>query len=201
MAFHFLIDEYPNTIQLSDGNEYRVVTNFKQILTIIELIDDPLFTEAEILQMMVGSFYLDKIPTELIEEAHKELLDFMAMYEDREDTEAKEQRGIKIFDYKKDSGKVYAAFLQQYRIDLRNSDMHWFEFSNLLNNLNDGKPNLVEVLQIRSMTNEDMKDLSPSTKSHYRKLKRKYSLDREQEEFIQRESTFDSIIDALNKEG
>lgn len=198
MAFHFLIDEYPNTIQLSDGKEYRVVTDFKQILKIIELLEEPLYTDAEKLQMMIGSFYLDIVPEELVEEANNELLNFLQMYEEKDDT-LDESKGIKIFDYQKDSGKVYAAFLQQYGIDLRNTDMHWFEFSNLLNNLNDGKPNLVEVLQIRSMTEQDMKDLSPSTKSHYRKLKRRFSLDEKKEQEVQKASVFDTLVNTFKK--
>lgn len=199
MAFHFLIDEYPNAIRLSDDVEYRIVTDFKQILTIIQLIEEePLFIDAEKTQMIIGSFYLDSIPTNMIKEAQKELLNFFQMYEEKEDT-LDESRGVKIFDYQKDSGKVYAAFLQQYGMDLRKTDMHWFEFSNLLNNLNDGKPNLVEVLQIRSMTEQDMKDLSPSTKSHYRKLKRRFSLDKKKEQEVQKASVFDTLVNTFKK--
>jgi hypothetical protein len=54
----------------------------------------------------------------------------------------------KIFCWDADSGRIFAAFLQVYGIDLRTEKMHWWTFKTLFDAL-PADTKLMEVIQIR----------------------------------------------------
>jgi len=60
--------------------------------------------------------------------------------------------GVIGYDWEQDSEYIRAAFLQQYRIDLLNTDLHWHDFQGLFNALTDTKLN-----QIMSARYDDSK--------------------------------------------
>lgn len=65
-----------------------------------------------------------------------------------------------VIDFKIDADLIYAAFLQQYRIDLIEvEELHWHKFLALLNGLTDTK--LTEVMGYRCYEKQDRKDLDP----------------------------------------
>lgn len=198
--FHFLVDDYPDSIRLSDGKDYRVVTDYKAVLKILMLLEDCMFDDSEKFQITLKKFYIDEInDSRLFTEAYNEIFKFIGLYNDSAE-EKEGTSGAKIFDFEVDSASIYAAFLQLYHIDLREKSMHWFKFMALLNNINDGKPTLVNTMQIRSMTESDMKDMSPETKSKYRKAKRKHALTKIDTE-AQKASVFDKVVNTLKKGG
>lgn len=53
----------------------------------------------------------------------------------------KGEAGEKIIDYTIDADYIYAAFLEQYGIDLVTSNMHWYKFQALFRGLHDTKLN------------------------------------------------------------
>lgn len=63
----------------------------------------------------------------------------------------------RILDYQIDADYIYAAFLEQYGIDLLETDMHWHKFRALLNGLNDSSK-LREIMGYRCYEGND-KDL------------------------------------------
>lgn len=63
----------------------------------------------------------------------------------------------RILDYQIDADYIYAAFLEQYGIDLLETDMHWHKFRALLNGLNE-KVKLREIMGYRCYEGKD-KDL------------------------------------------
>ena len=53
----------------------------------------------------------------------------------------KRTKGEKVLDYDIDADYIYAAFLEQYRIDLLVEEMHWYKFCALLHGLHDTELN------------------------------------------------------------
>ena len=59
----------------------------------------------------------------------------------------KNEAGRKVVDYIIDADYIYAAFLEQYNIDLILSDMHWYKFQALFKGLHETKLN--EIISYR----------------------------------------------------
>ena len=53
-----------------------------------------------------------------------------------------EESGI-VLDYDKDAPYIYAAFLEQYGIDLVDTRLHWYKFLSLLHGLHDTELNRI----------------------------------------------------------
>lgn len=85
------------------------------------------------------------------------------------------------FDY--DMDMIYAAFRQQYNINLLQADLHWFEFKALFNALNDDTM-IVKIIGYRT---RDLSGLKGEEKTQAQRLERFYRLP--DEEQIEKEKT------------
>lgn len=167
MRFNFLLDEFPTWIMIG-GKRHDINTSYRTILNIIRTSEDELFGPEEKIAINIDLFYKD-IPKDL-NVAYQEMLEFISMYEEQSETHRPKE---KVFDYEIDADRIHAAFYQQYKIDLLDSDMHWFRFLKLLSNLSD-TPSLLNIMHIRSMKVED--SMSATEKARIRKLKKEYAL-------------------------
>ena len=97
----------------------------------------------------------------------------------------------RILDYEIDSDYIYAAFYQQYGIDLLEiKELHWHKFKALLNGLCE-ETRLYEIMGHRSYTGEKIK----SQEEIYRRLKEAWSLPEiETEEQKEVEDRFDDFF-------
>ena len=77
-----------------------------------------------------------------------------------------------VFDFDVDAGLIYAAFLEQYQIDLTNAALHWWQFRALLDALHDCM--FCKVVGWRSQPIDDK--LPPEEQRRLRDLKRLYAL-------------------------
>ena len=121
-------------------------TDFKQVLKFFRLVDDPEMDDAEKFYYMVKLFFVkppELDPEKLIEA----VLDFIACGK-REETATGGKGGAVTFDWNADAGRIFAAFWQAYRIDLRKVKMHWWTFNELFQNLPDDC-RLMQVMELR----------------------------------------------------
>ncbi|MEG2751364.1 MAG: Gp15 family bacteriophage protein [Anaerorhabdus sp.] len=174
MPFNFLLDEYPDEV-IVENVVYKVRCDFRVILSIMQLLDNPTFSDDEKLYNALSIFYEKEIPNNIID-AYTEMIDFIRVYD--QDI-SKNKSDNKILDFEIDSGMIYAAFLQLYHIDIRVEKIHWFKFNCLLENINDGKPKLLHIMEIRDMEIDN--DMSPKQRLKLRKLKREYSLEKQED--------------------
>lgn len=58
------------------------------------------------------------------------------------------------YDFEEDSGYIFAAFIQQYGIDLTETNMHWFKFLALFKSLQDCA--FTKLQEIRTLDTKDM---------------------------------------------
>jgi hypothetical protein len=109
--------------------EYPIKTGFYHWINFGQLIEG----QKTIALEKVNFLYQWKIPEDS-EAGFQELFKF---YENRQPLPrpAGKASGVIPYDWKMDSEYIYAAFMQQYRIDLITIDLHWFDFCALFNGL------------------------------------------------------------------
>lgn len=78
---------------------------------------------------------------------------------------------------------IFAAFLQQYHINLLTTQMHWWEFKSLFNAL-DENTKFIKVIGYRTM---DISKMTKEQKKNYSELKKVYALPIERTENSQKE--------------
>lgn len=71
------------------------------------------------------------------------------------------------YDFEEDSGYILAAFIQQYGIDLTETNMHWFKFLALFKALTDNA--FTKLQELRTLDTKDMhgKQLADATRAKY----------------------------------
>lgn len=173
MSFNFLLDNFPHQVKIEEA-VYDINSDYKSVLMIMQLLENQLFTDEEKLLNSLNIFYKGKIPKD-ISKAYSSMIDFMRMYEDIQNN----KKVNKVLDYEIDSGRIYSAFRQVYQIDLITQKIHWFLFNCLLENISEGKPKLIEIIQLRTMELDDK--MPTKQKALLRKLKREYSLEKQED--------------------
>lgn len=100
----------------------------------------------------------------------------------------KEKKQIYSFDY--DDKYIYSAFMEQYGIDLTETNMHWWKFRAMFNGLNEDTL-FSKIMGYRSIDISSIKD--KQQKDYYKKMKNMYRLpdNRSQE---QKESDFANAL-------
>ena len=133
-----LQDRLPDGVTV-DGKFYKMDFNFRNVLRMIDILDDDTLTpEARAYNAI---HCLCKRPKNALKvlEAVKGLL-FKA---------PRKKGGQRITDWVQDAGLIRAAFRQAYGIDLYRDDLHWIEFTELLNAIPEGN-RYSEIVGIRA---------------------------------------------------
>ena len=73
-----------------------------------------------------------------------------------------------ILDYDYDSKKIVSAILSQYRIDLTETDVHWWKFKYMIEGLEEKHP----ISKIMSIRATDITTMPKEMREQYRKLKK-----------------------------
>lgn len=123
----------PQTI-IVGGGRFRIRTDFRYFLRFAEHLQEK-DTKPEDYDYM----YIDGAPADRLEGLAK-LVEFMQPPQmlPRKD---KREKGEKVLDYEIDADYIYAAFWEQYRIDLLGAKLHWYQFCALLHGLHDTELN------------------------------------------------------------
>jgi hypothetical protein len=141
--FNILLDEPPEFCEVN-GREYKVNTDFRVVLAYMRLMDGEDSEEDKAIYGM-ALFFGDMIAVGDL----KGLSDWLRWYIKRGvERQEEERKETPIFDIMMDSGRVYTAFLQTYKINLRKSKMHWWVFGELLEGLPKGT-HLADVIELR----------------------------------------------------
>ena len=127
--FNILLDRLP-----SDYNGYLIRTSFRIGIQICLCMEDPDYTDDEKTFTCLNLLYGRGIPTD-IEEALNGLKWFMSCGKPDEKRNIGNNKTLFYFDF--DAGRIYSSFKQTYGIDLAKTDMHWFEFIELMGSLNE----------------------------------------------------------------
>ena len=124
--FNFLLDPLPEK-----WNGYAIDTDFQTGIMISQCLADESLSDTERFYAAARLLFLKNCPgNEEIAEAIK-----WYMTEYSHDNTKPEKSELVIMDWNIDQWRIYAAFRQQYGIDLNVDRIHWFTFMGLLSNL------------------------------------------------------------------
>ena len=124
--FNVLLDPLPE-----EWNGYAIDTDFQTGIMISQCLADESLSDTERFYAAARLLFLKNCPgTEEIAEAIK-----WYMTEYSHDNTKPEKSELVIMDWNIDQWRIYAAFRQQYGIDLNVDRIHWFTFMGLLSNL------------------------------------------------------------------
>lgn len=151
----------------SNGVEYELNTRFNIWLEITEFLSDKKMSDTDKLICLLMHGYKKDIPPD-INDAIDGLLYFLSRGKKNSG-----KTGEVLISFSRDEGLIYSAFLQQYHIDLFETDLHWWKFLYLLDSLDENTP-FMKILSYRSVDLGKIKN--PDLKKFYRKMKNKYSL-------------------------
>lgn len=97
--------------------------------------------------------------------------------------QAKKKKVARQMDFDRDQWRIYSAFLSQYRINLAEEDMHWWEFMGLLSCLDECA--YTKVIEIRNKQIES--GMSPKEKQAIKQAHEIYALEEEVDELTPQE--------------
>lgn len=146
--------------------DYRVGIQFEQLM-----MDDEISPEEKLLKAKRMYFGHRIPPPSFDEETTDRLIWFYRCGKDEKVKSGKSHERVYDFDY--DDKWIFAAFKEQYNIDLTNADMHWWTFRALFDALSEDTE-FVKIMGYRAM--KIGSKMSTSQKRFYQKMKRLHKL-------------------------
>jgi hypothetical protein len=130
--FNILLDELPDEWESPSGNVYKLETDFRIGIQICQIQSDNDLTQIEKYVLARKLLFADKCPES--REETIECIDYFMNNWNHDNTSSKKE-DEQLMDFDVDQWRIYAAFLEQYKIDLKTCCMHWWEFMGLLSSL------------------------------------------------------------------
>jgi hypothetical protein len=137
---------------ISEYKEAPIKTDFRQGLKFYRIAMSKKLTDKEKTWLMVRAFFKD------IPRNDPDLFDFIRWYVagGEEEKEAGKDKK-RVFDFDIDSAYLFGAFMQVYKINLKETKMHWWDFLALFRALPEGT-RLHSIIEIRGKKSTAGKD-------------------------------------------
>lgn len=160
----------PESIEI-DGCSYKIRTNFGVWIEAESLLTGADAQGVEILARVLALVY-EELPPDPIK-ALKGVLWFRSGGKPFASADHDRGRNIKAYDLKLDFPYIWAAFIEQYGIDLTVQTLHWWRFRVLLECLRDDC-RFARIVEYRTASIGDIKD--QRVKNFYMRMKKQYRL-------------------------
>lgn len=152
------------------GKKYRIYTDYRVWMNFEEkLIKSDNISFLDIILLI---FVSELPPVELFEEAVEQILWFYRCGKSAVNYSSGNS-GKQIFDYDFDAGYIFSAFLQQYKIDISEIDIHWWKFRALFLALPEDTE-FVKIMGYRSISISSK--MTAEEKAFYTKMKKLYAI-------------------------
>lgn len=165
---NLLIDLVPETVTI-DNKEYEINSDFRTSILFELLMQDKSIKDNDKIYLALELYY-PNIPDD-INSAIEKMLWFYRCGKDMElfKGKGKGKSDIQIYSFEHDDDYIYAAFMDQYRIDLQDIEyLHWWKFKAMFKSLREDNE-IVKIMGYRSIDLSKVKD--KEEKSYYRKMK------------------------------
>lgn len=163
-----LIDRLPHIVQV-DGSWYPIRTNFRiGIEAELLLRDEKMPVEDRIWEVVGMYFYPQRVARDIFG-AYEAAMTFFAegrsskRHRKRQEAQERGRYGAvakpkRLYDFDADAPLIYAAFLDQYGMDLQDIDyLHWWKFSAMFASL-DERHKFCNIMRIRDADTSQIKD-------------------------------------------
>ena len=157
----------PETLEIC-GKSYRINTDFRVWLDFQKRTEGK--TDAEIVAVVQD--FLKSMGLPVNDESFKAALSFYSGGKSGKSGANAGKSAVKSVDFEKDEALIFAAFMAQYRVNLRTDILHWWDFLAMFSGLSDEHV-IVKIIGIRTM---DTSRMPPEQKRFYDELKQQYAL-------------------------
>ena len=186
-----IIDRLPETVVIGDS-EYEINTDFRVSILFQMMMEDKELSNADKAKTALDLYYPEPIPREHQTEALAQAFLFFKCGEENEEKGASGTgEGTQaIYSYEHDSHYIFAAFMEQYGIDLTEEDLHWWKFKALFTSLSDDTK-FNKIMSYRAV--KISSEMSKKEQKFYRRMKLLYALPDERSE-EEKESEFAELL-------
>lgn len=171
-----LTERFPDTVEVQ-GRKLPIHSDFRTALFLEEIIsqNEDTISEEKLLEMLEAFYAVKMLYTE--EHVNKMFWFLSCGREKKKKRFPKKAAGIndeQPFDFERDADLIYAGFMQQYHIDLQESNLHWWKFMILLENLG-SDTRLSRIMEYRTLDTNNKK-LSKEERSFYSAMQKYYAI-------------------------
>ena len=170
---NILIDPLPTSVEI-DNEQYEINSDFRTAIIFEMLMQDDEVNEYDKIFTALELFY-PVIPTNLQEAIDKIMWFYAGEVNNVNNSVGKGvTKSEQQYNYEYDADYIFAAFLDQYGIDLNEIEyIHWWKFKALFKNLKEDNL-IVKIMQYRSIDLRKIKD--KEEQKRYKELKELYKI-------------------------
>lgn len=166
-----LVDVAPQSVEI-DGAEFEINSDFRTAILFEQMMFDGGFPEHVKSEQALKLFY-PEIP-ENVDGALQKILWFYAGGKEKVGRSESGDSLVRCYDFEYDDEYIFAAFWQQYGLDLESTDyLHWWKFRALFRSLSDDCE-IVKIMGYRSI--KITSGMSAHERQFYGKMKKLYAL-------------------------
>lgn len=172
---NILIDLLPTTIEI-DNNKYEINSDFRTSILFELLMQDNSIINEDKIDLALNLYYNEVPPREYRQEAVEKILWFYRCGKDIKKSKgnSKGKSVTQIYSFEHDDDYIYAAFMDQYNIDLQDIEyLHWWKFKAMFNSLKEDIK-MVKIMEYRSIDLSKIKD--KEQKAYYKRMKDLYEI-------------------------
>ncbi|MGJ0843304.1 bacteriophage Gp15 family protein [Clostridium tertium] len=170
---NILVDLLPTEIEI-DNKKYEINSDFRTSILFELLMQDRSIGEEDKIFMALQLYY--PIIPQNINLAIEKMLWFYRCGKDitKSKGNGKGKSGTQIYSFEHDDDYIYAAFIDQYNIDLQDIEyLHWWKFKAMFKSLKEDNE-IVKIMGYRSVDLSKFKD--KEQKVYYKQMKELYKL-------------------------
>ncbi len=185
---------YPEYIEVN-GNEYKIDTDYRVALQCLKVANDETISDTKRFYIILCLLLGTDVKKEDEFEAFKKCATYLRC--GKEINPTNEEIDV---DYEQDKGYINASFRSCYQIDIKNENMHWWEYNELIAGFGEK-----EILsQIRYIRNKPLSECS-NEKERQELIKQKEQVALKKKEITkiktEEEKEIDDLFDNLLKKG
>jgi hypothetical protein len=136
-----LFERLPDSVTV-DGRRYKCDFDFRNVLRFLDIAQREDLVPSAREYLCIKCIIPHKTPSKNVRNVYDALCDMLF-------PKAPETGGKRVTSYEQDAGLIRSAFRQVYGIDLFRDRLHWFEFTELVQNLPEGN-RYEEIVGIRA---------------------------------------------------
>lgn len=173
---NILIDKLPCSV-IVDNIDTEIVSDFRTSILFEQLMKDNSVNDDVKIELALNLYFPKQYIINTVDAVNK-IIWFYGGGKDIKESSNKSSNSSKnanIYDFEQDADYIYAAFMEQYKIDLADIDyLHWWKFKSLFYGLNKDIQ-LSKIMFYRSVELTD--DMTKNERKFYRDMKRLYALE------------------------
>lgn len=176
---NLLMNRAPDYVKVS-GRKVHLNTDYRTSIRFELLMTNPMCSDEEKFAKALRLYYGNRVfEGKEYEEAVNGILWFYTggkELEELQNNNKSKKKGTgsqRIYDYEYDADYIYAAFLQQFSVDLQGEPLHWWKFKAMFKALTD-ECEFVKIMGYRSIKINN--NMTKSQKEFYQEMKRIHAL-------------------------